>query len=200
MPIAQMAFLAAAKENVKQFFSLKNTKITCCVSFPHLYQETIALNTVRTNCPLGVYFLIHSWGWITDRRVAIHCLKAPLTRAEGKAQSQSRPKGLPTRSPDQEGPPRLLVFNVYRCCWKCYLQTIDILSFMFTSLPFRRFVSVDSCSPALDFPFYCFDLFCFVGSWLHSQNNLFVLSLEDKGRRKVEARTHIDAILLPWDE
>ena len=45
------------------------------MSFPHLYQGIIALNTVRTNCPLGVYILIHPWGWITDRRMAIHCLK-----------------------------------------------------------------------------------------------------------------------------
>ena len=27
-------------------------------------------------------------------------------------------------------------------------------------------------------------------SWLHSQNNLFVLSLKDKGKRKVRAHTH----------
>ena len=37
------------------------------------YQGIINFNTVKTNCPTGMYLLIHPKGWINDERMAVHC-------------------------------------------------------------------------------------------------------------------------------
>ena len=35
---------------------------------PGSIEGSIDYNTVNTNCPIWMYFLIHPWGWINDER------------------------------------------------------------------------------------------------------------------------------------
>ena len=46
-----------------------------CNPFSPHSQGSIDFNTANTDCPVGMYFLIHPQGWINDERMVVHCIK-----------------------------------------------------------------------------------------------------------------------------
>ena len=45
-------------------------------TFSHHQQGSIDFNTDSSNCPAGMYFLIHPYLWINDERMPVRCLES----------------------------------------------------------------------------------------------------------------------------